>query len=73
MGIADDDMPKVFSLFRRAGNDGIPGTGAGLPYCRTLVERHGGEIWCESTDGEGTTFHFSLPEMEADGGDYVAQ
>jgi signal transduction histidine kinase len=33
----------------------------GLAFVKALVRRHGGEIWCRSTLGEGSTFSFSLP------------
>ncbi len=59
-GIAEDDMPKVFAPFRRAGRQERPGEGMGLPYVQTLVRRHGGLIWCESELGKGTTFTFTI-------------
>lgn len=59
-GIAAADIPKAFELFRRVGNPHAPGEGVGLTYVRTLVRRHGGEVWCTSTSGVGTTFSFTL-------------
>lgn len=64
-GIARDDMHKVFEIFRRGGDvENIPGEGMGMPYVRSIVKRHGGNIWCESLYGEGTTFHFTLAHQE---------
>jgi PAS domain S-box-containing protein len=60
-GIAQEDVPKVFEIFRRAGKHNVPGEGMGLAYVKTLVRRQGGRIWCESVLGEGTTFSFTLP------------
>jgi len=69
-GIAQEDMPKVFMPFRRAGRQDTPGTGIGLGYAEMLVRRHGGRIWCESEYGVGSTFSFSianhLKEEDAD-------
>jgi PAS domain S-box-containing protein len=59
-GVAPEDIPKVFALFRRAGKQDVKGEGMGLAYVRTLVRRHGGEIRCESQVGVGTTFTFTL-------------
>jgi signal transduction histidine kinase len=62
-GIAENDMHKIFELFRRAGEQDVPGEGMGLAYVRTLVRRYGGRIWCESDLGVGTTFTFSIPNL----------
>jgi len=59
-GIAEDDIPKVFELFRRVGRHDTEGEGMGLTYVQTLVRRHGGEIGCQSTVGVGTTFSFTI-------------
>jgi PAS domain S-box-containing protein len=60
-GIAPDDIPKVFDIFKRVGRQNVPGEGMGLAYVKALVKRHNGRIWCDSEAGEGTTFSFSLP------------
>jgi PAS domain S-box-containing protein len=60
-GIAPDDIPKVFDIFKRVGRQDVPGEGMGLAYVKALVKRHNGRIWCESEAGVGTTFSFSLP------------
>jgi two-component system sensor kinase FixL len=38
--------------------------GVGLSICRTIIEAHGGKIWADSTQGEGTTFHFTLKAVK---------
>jgi PAS domain S-box-containing protein len=66
-GIATDDIPKVFEPFRRVGSQDVPGEGMGLAYVRILVQRHGGEIWCHSTWGVGTTFTVTIAHQIAGG------
>ena len=64
VGIAKEDIPKLFDKFiqfgRRAG-PGEKGTGLGLAIVKKLVEMHGGTIDVESEVGQGTTFAISLP------------
>jgi hypothetical protein len=60
-GIHQDDMPKLFRIFRRLGPQDVPGEGVGLTYVKTLVKRHGGHIWCESAPDQGSTFWFTMP------------
>jgi two-component system phosphate regulon sensor histidine kinase PhoR len=64
IGIPLHEQAQVFGRFARAGNAqayGIRGTGLGLYLCRELVEQHGGRIWLESTEGQGSTFFVALP------------
>jgi two-component system phosphate regulon sensor histidine kinase PhoR len=62
-GIPSDDLPRIFERFYkvdRARSSG--GTGLGLAVAKHLVEAHGGNIWAESTEDEGSTFHFTIPQ-----------
>ncbi len=64
IGIAEDDLPRVFEKFKQVGDtltDKPQGTGLGLPISREIIEYHGGRIWVESELAQGSTFSFSLP------------
>jgi signal transduction histidine kinase len=64
IGIPLHEQAQIFERFARAGNAqayGIRGTGLGLYLCRELVEAHGGRIWLESTEGQGSMFFVALP------------
>jgi signal transduction histidine kinase len=64
VGIRESDLPRLFEPFDRLENPlsrQVGGTGLGLALSKRLVERHGGRIWAESREKEGSTFHFTLP------------
>ena len=64
IGIPAHQQTLLFGRFARADNArayGLGGTGLGLYLCRELIERHGGRIWFESAEGQGSTFFIALP------------
>jgi signal transduction histidine kinase len=62
IGIAQEFVEQIFEPFKRLHDRSTyEGTGLGLATCKKIIERHGGEIWCDSTEGAGSTFYFSLP------------
>ncbi len=63
-GIEPKDQPRLFEKFYRvktADNIGVKGSGLGLAIVKSIVDRHGGRVWCQSQPGKGSTFGFSLP------------
>jgi signal transduction histidine kinase len=59
---------RVFRAFERLhGASTYPGTGIGLALCRKIVERHNGTITAESSPGNGSTFHVTLPAHQPAG------
>lgn len=64
VGIAADDMEKLFKQFSRVANERshlVSGTGVGLYLVKNLVELHGGSVSVSSKAGKGTTFTLSFP------------
>ncbi|OUS28631.1 hypothetical protein A9Q99_11500 [Gammaproteobacteria bacterium 45_16_T64] len=63
VGINKDDTTRLFEPFTRlsyAESHQIEGTGIGLSLTKYLIEEMGGNIYCESTEGQGSRFYFSI-------------
>jgi PAS domain S-box-containing protein len=74
IGIARDDVEKLFRRFARTVDDalGISGIGLGLYISREIARRHGGDILVQSHFGDGSSFTLTLPikdELRSDGQD----
>jgi light-regulated signal transduction histidine kinase (bacteriophytochrome) len=61
IGFDVEHSSRIFQPFQRLGGSEIPGTGLGLPICKRLVERNGGQIWAEASPGAGASFFFTIP------------
>jgi signal transduction histidine kinase len=68
MGIPKAALQSIFERYGRVESPAtryIQGTGLGLPIVRQIVQLHGGAVWVESTVGEGSVFHVTLPRASA--------
>ncbi|GAB4540042.1 MAG: GAF domain-containing protein [Anaerolineales bacterium] len=61
-GISQADAERIFEKFTRLRSaEKTTGLGIGLAFCRLAVRAHGGNIWVESAEAQGSVFHFTLP------------
>lgn len=60
-GIPPQYQERIFEKFGQVRGRKVRGTGLGLTFCKLATEAHGGKIWVESTEGEGSIFALVLP------------
>ncbi len=60
IGIAPEDVKRIFVAFRRLHRREFPGFGLGLALCQKVIEHHDGRLWVDSEVGRGSSFHFTL-------------
>lgn len=64
IGIPSENQDRIFKLdrmFSTEGTKGEKGTGLGLSLVKEIVEKHNGDIWFYSREGDGSEFHFTIP------------
>lgn len=69
VGIAPDDLKRIFRRFHRVGNRSmahVKGTGLGLFIVKAIAKKHGGKAFAESDgEGQGTTVVIELPRVDS--------
>lgn len=73
IGIPKKQQTKIFAKFFRATNassEDSNGTGLGLYIAREIIRAHGGDLWFESAEGQGSSFYFSLPKFNPKADEY---
>ncbi len=66
-GISAENIAKLFRIdvkYIGLGTADEKGSGLGLLLCKELIEKNGGKIWVESEEGKGTTFRFTLSNLD---------
>jgi len=60
IGIDKKHHSKIFESFQQLDKQNYTGSGLGLSICKKIIEEHNGSIWVKSSEGEGSTFYFSV-------------
>jgi PAS domain S-box-containing protein len=61
-GVDPQYRERIFEMFKRLHGRSVAGTGIGLAICKRIAELHGGRIWVESENGDGSTFSFTVAD-----------
>jgi hypothetical protein len=62
-GLEPQNLEKIFDAFYTTKPAGL---GLGLSVSRSIVQKHGGQLWATANDGPGTTFQFTVPKCDED-------
>ncbi len=66
LGITEHSRAKLFQAFQRFHPNAASGVGLGLSIVKKIVDRHGGKIELELTEGAGSTFWIHWPKQQTD-------
>jgi signal transduction histidine kinase len=67
VGVPQDRLDNLWNAFTQMADPlrrGVEGLGLGLALVRYVAVSHGGEVWAESVEGEGSTFGFRIPALK---------
>jgi len=65
IGFSQSNANQIFEIFQRLhGKKEYEGTGIGLAMCKKIAQNHKGDIYAESSPGNGASFHIILPQLE---------
>jgi signal transduction histidine kinase len=68
IGFSQAHANQIFEIFQRLhGKQDYEGTGIGLAMCKKIAQNHNGDIYAESSPGQGASFHIILPQLDTTG------